>query len=300
MDKPITEQGTSQRRGYLATIAALLMLVLAVGAALASHTGGITGGVEKLSFALSGSLNGVTSSIPLRFYAFGAGMLAAFNPCGFALLPAYLGFYLGDDSRAPSGPIGWTVSVVRAAWIGLVVTCGFVVLFGVVTGVLGAVGSEMSRLFPLIGLIVGLVLIIMAGRMLSGQPFYLGLAEHVASNLGSSARRTNTAGYLLYGLAYGAASLGCTLPIFLTVVGSSLGAGNLGSAAYQFVMYALGMGLVIAILTVSIAIVKDALVVRVRCILRFIEPISAVLLLLAGGYVVYYWLTQGGILASIR
>ena len=38
--------------------------------------------------------------------AFGAGMLATVNPCGFAMLPAYLGFFLGLGGRrtATSGP----------------------------------------------------------------------------------------------------------------------------------------------------------------------------------------------------
>jgi cytochrome c biogenesis protein CcdA len=40
---------------------------------------------------------GITNSIP--FYALAAGMLATINPCGFALLPAYLSLYLsGEDA----------------------------------------------------------------------------------------------------------------------------------------------------------------------------------------------------------
>ena len=32
--------------------------------------------------------------------AFAAGTVAAFNPCGFALLPAYLGWFLGAEDAA--------------------------------------------------------------------------------------------------------------------------------------------------------------------------------------------------------
>jgi len=40
---------------------------------------------------------------PLAF-AFGAGMVATVNPCGFAMLPAYLSFFLGiEDERASVG-----------------------------------------------------------------------------------------------------------------------------------------------------------------------------------------------------
>jgi hypothetical protein len=34
-------------------------------------------------------------------YAFALGAVAAFNPCGFALVPAYLGLYLRDDITRP-------------------------------------------------------------------------------------------------------------------------------------------------------------------------------------------------------
>ncbi|MCZ7569026.1 MAG: hypothetical protein M5U01_10635 [Ardenticatenaceae bacterium] len=36
-------------------------------------------------------------------YAFGAGMIAAVNPCGFAMLPAYLSLYLGLDEKEKVG-----------------------------------------------------------------------------------------------------------------------------------------------------------------------------------------------------
>jgi len=62
--------------------------------------------------------------------------------------------------------------------------------------------------------------------------------------------------------------------------------------------FALGMGLVIAALTVSIALFKHAAVSRVRRALPYVGPVSAFLLLLAGAYIVYYWLTIGGILKT--
>jgi len=64
-------------------------------------------------------------------------------------------------------------------------------------------------------------------------------------------------------------------------------------------MYALGMGLVIMILTLGVAIFRGALVGKVRRIFPYIQPISAVFLIVAGAYIVYYWLTLGGLIDSI-
>ena len=55
--------------------------------------------------------------------AFTAGMVATVNPCGFAMLPAYLSYFLGiegtDDGPAEAG-------VLRALVVGAVVSLGFV------------------------------------------------------------------------------------------------------------------------------------------------------------------------------
>ncbi len=56
-----------------------------------------------------------------------AGMLAAFNPCGFALLPGYLALFLADAQGA-----GRSTAIRRAIAISASLTAGFVAIFGVV------------------------------------------------------------------------------------------------------------------------------------------------------------------------
>ena len=61
--------------------------------------------------------------------AFALGMLALLNPCGFALLPAYLGMFLGlnDGSEKKS-----TLRALnRAQIVGLSMSAGFLLVFGV-------------------------------------------------------------------------------------------------------------------------------------------------------------------------
>jgi cytochrome c biogenesis protein CcdA len=106
-------------------------------------------------------------------------------------------------------------------------------------------------------------------------------------------------GYFIFGVSYGTASLSCTLPIFLAVVGTSLAVGGLLAAVGQFALYALGMGLVILLLTLAIALFKGAMVGTLRKALPYIQPISAGLMVLAGSYIVFYWLTIGDLWAKI-
>jgi cytochrome c biogenesis protein CcdA len=88
-------------------------------------------------------------------------------------------------------------------------------------------------------------------------------------------------------------SLGCTLPLFLSVVGAGI---SQTQAIEELLLYALGMGSVVLILTVLVAIVGGGVLTRVRGAGRILQPLGAVLLLATGGYIVYYWLSAGGIL----
>ena len=60
--------------------------------------------------------------VPVAF-AFGAGMVAAFNPCGAAMLPAYVGYQLSIGAET-SNPLS---AVMRGFYLGGVVTAGFVI-----------------------------------------------------------------------------------------------------------------------------------------------------------------------------
>ena len=116
------------------------------------------------------------------------------------------------------------------------------------------------------------------------------LGPRAAQHLKAAARTRSIGGYAAYGTAYGLASLGCTLPVFLGVVGTSLQLRGMTEAVAQFMLFGIGMGAVLASLTILTAWFGEGLVTRVRSLARHIGWASAVLLWLAGAYVVYYWL----------
>ena len=105
--------------------------------------------------------------------------------------------------------------------------------------------------------------------------------------------------FFIFGIAYATASLSCTLPVFLTVVGGSLAVSGFAAASMQFVSYALGMGLVILFLTLTIAMFKGAAVGQLRAALPYVERVSALLMIGAGAYIVYYWLIKGGLIDTL-
>lgn len=125
-----------------------------------------------------------------------------------------------------------------------------------------------------------------------GKTFSFYALQNIAGKIGDP-RDMSVLGFFLFGLAFGATSLSCTLPIFLMVVGSSVTSGDFSGGLLQFLSYVLGMGSIMQLLTLGIAVVKEGVVVgTLRKILPYVQKISSLFLVLAGAYIVYYWLTS--------
>ena len=60
------------------------------------------------------------------------------------------------------------------------------------------------------------------------------------------------------------------------------------------------MGLIIVLLTLSIALFKEAIIGIMRKTLPYMQPLSAALMILAGTYIVFYWLTIGGLAEKLK
>jgi len=241
---------------------------------------------------LADLLSGLAAALPFGI-AFAAGMVAAVNPCGFAMLPAYLSLYLGNEEGGFAERSA-TRRALRALLVGLVVSSGFVLLFGLAGVVISAGGTVLIRAMPVLGVLVGEVLVVFGlWMLLARRGPYAAVFGRLATRLGDPAK-VGVRGFFLFGLAYGAASLGCTLPAFLAVVGSGIAAGGVVPGAGRFVGYGLGMASVLVALTLALAFFKEGLIKRLRGALPYVQTASAVLLILAGAYVVFYWWTAQG------
>lgn len=281
-----------QTRRWLAIgIGVGVLAAVGIGALLTGPTGGrvVTAG-ESVSASASSALQGLGAALPLG-YAFAAGMVAAVNPCGFSLLPAYLGLYLGDRRQ-----VARSSRAMRAILVSATVTASFVLLFGTAGLLISATSSAVGLIFPWVGLVVGVLLIAAGSYLVAGGTVYTGFGDQMAQRLGGLASRPGLAGYAAYGFAYALASLGCTLPIFLSVVGGGQVASRFWIMALQFVLYALGLGVVLSALTLAATLFDFGFLRNVRSLGRFVPMVSALLLLLTGAYVTYYWLTAGGLL----
>ncbi len=286
----------SAKRVWAAVATTLLVLAVAViGGLLSSPSGGTPLiFVERLSSAISDFLSRAGGSV-WWVYAFLLGVVAAFNPCGFALLPSYLGLYLNDQKTTDES---LPARVRRSLSVSAVVAGSFTLLFGVMGALFSLAASPIVRSLPWAGLGVGVVLILAGGVILAGKPVGSTFPQQVAGRVGRHASRSGIRGYAAFGLAYGLASLGCALPLFLALLGTAVAAGGPWTAAEAFALYGAGMATTLGLLTLAAALISFGILARVRGVGRFVSGLGAVLLLASGGYVVYYWLTAGRVLLT--
>ena len=81
----------------------------------------------------------------------------------------------------------------------------------------------------------------------------------------------------------------------MTVVGSTLTHSGVVSSIGQLFLYGSGMGFVIVVLTVLVALLKTSLTSGLERIVPYINLFTALLMTFIGCYIVFYWLTLGGI-----
>jgi cytochrome c biogenesis protein CcdA len=204
--------------------------------------------------------------------ALAAGLVAAFNPCGFAMLPSFLAMLV-------SGPGG----VLRALRLSAAMTAGFVTVFGAIGFVISVATAPIQQHLPWVTVVTGVVLAGLGCWMLSGREISLPIPRLTIG--GPSGSLIALYGY---GASYAIASLSCTIAPFLAVTGLVSGSGDIATGLAAFVAYGLGMGIVVGLLAMLVALAQDTAVRRTRAVLPHILRISGAFLLLAGLYVAYY------------
>ena len=210
--------------------------------------------------------------------ALGAGMLAALNPCGFALLPAYLTLLVTADDPTR------VVAVLRALKMTLAMTAGFTLVFAAFGLVVAPVASSAQQYLPWFTLVVGVALAGAGAWLLAGRS----LPALRARAGGGSPLTGSVRSMFGFGISYALASLTCTVAPFLAVVVSAFRSDSVLAGSALFLLYAAGMGLVVGTAAVAVALAQQSLVRGARRLGAHVSRAGGALLLLVGGYVAYY------------
>ncbi len=219
-------------------------------------------------------------------FALTAGTLASLNPCGFAMLPAYLTLFV-TGTPAGGGPPDRMAALGRAGVATAAMTGGFVAVFAIFGLLLTPVTSSVQRWLPAVTIVIGAGLVLLGALLLIGRDLVLCTPKLRGRNPVSNPRSM-----VLYGVSYAIASLGCTIGPFLVLTSTTFRAGDLLTGVLAYAAYAVGMGLVVGGLAVSAALAQPAAVRILRGLLPYVTRIGGLLLVMVGAYVAWYGLYE--------
>jgi cytochrome c biogenesis protein CcdA len=214
--------------------------------------------------------------------AFAAGLVAALNPCGFAMLPAYLALVVRGDDVSRRAAVGRAVTATAA------MAAGFLTVFGGFGLLTLSAASTVQRYLPYVTVLIGITLVALGIWLLAGRD----ITVHAVAGGARWAPTARLGSMFTYGISYAIASLSCTVGPFLAVTAAGLRGGSVLRGVSVYIAYAGGFTLVAGVLAVAAALASSAAVERMRRIVPYVNRISGALLVVVGLYVGYYGLYE--------
>jgi cytochrome c biogenesis protein CcdA len=221
-------------------------------------------------------------------YALLLGVVAAFNPCAFALLPAYITLIVTGSAGSE---VPRPVALRRAAGLGIAMTLGFLAVFTGFGLLFGAVSlSLQGSILPYVSYVTVVIGLLLTGLgvvvVVRGEMRGPGLRMHLP------APRSTFWSQVGYGAAFAVASLSCTIGLFLAVVSQALVASNPLGAVLPFIIYGAGMGAAVLTVTLLAVLLGSGVTTALRKRTTMIMRVGGVLMILAGLYVVVFGLAE--------
>ena len=210
-------------------------------------------------------------------FAFTAGVLSIFSPCGYALLPGYVSYYLGSELTLRKAVVG-----------GIACALGLTTVFSVIGVLTSSLGVILPQIIPLLDLLAGIIMIALGLVILAQVNLPL-----LQMNL-TPTNRTGLTGLYLFGLVYGIAGVGCSAPIFLSVLFFAVSKGWL-NGVLTLIAYSAGMGLPLVVTSVLLAEAQDALIRRISGATERIHKVSGGVLIVVGLYLLYTYIQTVGL-----
>ncbi len=279
---------------------------------------------DKLQREVESALSGEGSLEKVKqnsifLMAIGAGALAFFSPCSFPLLPGYVSFYL-TSRKTGSGSLNERTAR-EALPAGLAAASGILVVLLLLALLVVPFSHLLADYVPLLELLVGTAVFVLGLSMLldwSLEPLLRPLRQ-LSSALGAAAatvtrghptalaesgirrvtgsdfsfaasREAGLAGQFWYGVGYGSASAGCTAPVFIALMLSSLKY-TLAGALLVFSLYAFSAAALMVAFTLLIASSESTIINRLRASTRHIHVVGGTVMVVVGIYLVWFYLS---------
>jgi cytochrome c biogenesis protein CcdA len=212
---------------------------------------------------------------------FAAGVFATFNPCGFAMLPAYMTMLINSSTKQATP----AQLALRAIQFASLMSLGVISVFAVFAAVIFPISTSVQKYLPIVTITIGALLIALGAATLLGRAIFL---KKLWSP--NTAPSTRVKSLYLYGVTFALGSVSCTIGPLLAATSKTLNLGLLATLR-TYLFYALGMSITIMVIAL-IALFSQATLGKVRSSIRIIEIISSVFLIAIGFYLIVFGLYE--------
>lgn len=214
--------------------------------------------------------------------AFVAGVFATFNPCGFAMLPAYLSLAILDAQKLTSR----RTQIFKALKFSGLMGIGIVGVFAIFSLVIFPISTSIQKYLPYVTSLLGLGILLFGTALIFKGPVLL--KKIWSPNVPPTGSWIT---YILYGVTFALGSISCTIGPFLAVTSTALGA-SLVESLLTYIFYGLGFVATISVLAIFTALSKDLLIKKIRGAGGALEKFMGGLMALIGLYLIYFGINE--------
>lgn len=213
------------------------------------------------------------------YFSFLQGVFAFFAPCAVALLPAYIISFISRDNIPKQSKIHLLIRGLKLAFFSIL---GILLIYAIASGFIVIAAELIKSYMKYVAITLGVVLIIIALLMLFGKEFSINI------HMKQKEYTNEIKEAFFFGIAYAIGALGCLFPLFLVVATQALSEPDTVLGLSYIVAYFIGISLLMIITIMTSIFAQDFINKKIRAILPYMQRISAIFLIIAGVYVIYY------------
>lgn len=250
----------------------------------------------KIDDALAGTAQviGIQAVSGIVLAAF-AGFATFFSPCSFPMLPGFIAYYLSEEAQQKKK------GTLRVLGSGLIAGIGVTLVFLILGIALIVAGSavNLTQYTPILGPIVGVILILLGALMFTNLQYHALLRPFSKlKEVFTRGKSREASGYYPklfgYGVGYGAAASACTAPLFLAVMAQSSISGGVMEGLLVLLVFSLMIILLMVVITFMLSAFGQESVRKLSQYTDLIKKVSAVVLIIVGAYLIFYFFTTHG------
>lgn len=251
--------------------------------------------IDNTDEAIAGTASPVTIiSLPIVAVAFVAGVASFFSPCSFPMLPGFIGYYLSQEEEGPNAGKSKRSPIKT----GLIAASGLLLVYLILGALALLIGMQLGSVLTDLLPVIAIILIILGILMLTNVQYFriINPIRNIFGGMSSKAQDGGTAGGMptgsggmfLYGIGYGAAAAGCTLPLVIGTFLIALSSGLLIGLIVVLVFSFSAAGLMVLV-TYLVGTSRDTVVNKLKASTETIKKLGGLLMIVGGIVVIIYW-----------